>query len=197
MKAFCNFMEDLFDLSHKGLERADVNLCIFLHLSEFLTIDLRWETPRVMALSASDILDNHFFSRVEEEFSRALREPGEHPFAKLMDLPLRLEEHVRETGMLAILEKLEGPVNGVETPTVAIFVIGGTSLEMTVQELAIASQALVGETADPDVTNECATLLKRLISEEQEVFKRINQQELMEALEDQSPRYFTLWERRN
>ena len=190
-------MEDLFDISHKGPDRADVNLCIFLHLSEFLTIDLRWETPRVAVMNASDVLDNHFFSRVEEEFSQALREPAEYPFAKLMDLPLRLEEHVRETGMLAILEKLEGPLNGVETPNVAVFVIGGASLEMSAQELAEAAEALVGEAPDPDVANKCATLLKRLIAEEQEVFKRINQRELLEALEDQSPHYFTLWERRN
>ena len=185
-------MEDLFDLSHKGHERADVNLCIFLHLSEFLTIDLRWETPRVVVLSASDVLDNRFFSKVEEEFSQALREPAEYPFAKLMDLPLRLEEHVRETGMLAILEKLEGPGNGFEAPTVAIFVIAGASLEISAQELAVASRALVGEAADPDVTSKCATLLKRLISEEQEVFKRVNQRELREALEDQSGKHFLL-----
>ena len=190
-------MEELFDLGHKGPEHTDLSLCIFPHLSEFLAIDLRGEAPLVTVLNTADVFGEPFFQKVEQEFSRVLRERTEHPFAHLIDLPLRVEELIRETGMLAILDRLGESVTEEEFPTVAVFIISGGALTMNSQQISLAFKSLLGEKAELGVIRECSSLLERLISEEHEVVKRIDQQELRESLENQSPNFFTLWERRN
>ena len=190
-------MEELFDLGQKGPERTDISLCVFPHLREFLAIDFRRGSPIVTLLDAADILGESFFSRIEEGFSQMLRENTEHPFAHLIDLPLRVEEHLRETGMLSILEKLGNGGGEAEYPTVAVFIISGAALSMDSRQITHAFGALLGEDAAEDVVLECSNMLEKLISEEHEVVKQIDQQELREALEEQSPNYFTLWDRRN
>lgn len=190
-------MEELFDLGQTGSEHTDISLCIFPHLKEFLAIDLRWDSPRVELLDVGDVLDDSFFTKVEQDFSRILRESTEYPFAHLIDLPLRVEELVRETGMLAILRRLGEGAKDEELPTVAVFIISGAALAMNSDQISLAVQSLLGERADQPTALECSRMLERLLFKEQEVVKRIDRQELREALEDQSPNYFTLWERRN
>ena len=190
-------MEELFDLGQNGPERTDISLCIFPHLKEFLAIDLRSETPGVTLLNAEDIFGGAFFDRVEHGFSHLLREPTEHPFAQLIDLPLRVEELARETGMLSILDRLGRGEGEDEFPTVAVFIISGAALSMTSPQISHAFRSLLGEDTDSSIVGEWSDILVRLIAEEHEVVKRIDQQELRDALEDQSPNFFTLWERRN
>ena len=190
-------MENLFDLGHGGPERPDINLCIFPHLKEFLAIDLRWEVPQIALLNTEDVFGDSFFNQVEYGFGQMLREPTEHPFAHLIDLPWRAEEIVRETGMLFILERLGSREREDDLPTVAVFIISGAALSMKSGEIASALRSLFGKDADPSIVQESAGLLGRLIAQEQKVVKHIDRQELREALEDQSPNFFTLWERRN
>ena len=190
-------MEELFDLGQTGSERTDIMLCIFPHLKEFLSIDLRWESPRVALLDVEDVLGDSFFAKVEQDFSQILREHTEHLFAHLIDLPLRVEELVRETGMLSILRRLGEGAKDEELPTVAVFIISGAALAMNPEQISLAVRSLLGEKADGPVALECSDMLKKLLFKEQEVVKRIDRQELREALEDQSPNFFTLWERRN
>ena len=190
-------MEELFDLGQKGPEHMDISLCIFPHLEEFLVIDLRWGTPRISLLNTADVFGDSFFSKIDHGFSQILREPSEHPFAHIMDLPLRVEELVREAGMLSILDRLGERGKEDEIPTVAVYIIGGAALSMNSQQITFAFRSLLGEDAAQNIVVECCDLLERLIGEEHEVVKGIDQQELREALEEQSPNFFTLWERRN
>ena len=190
-------MEELFDLGERGLERTDISLCIFPHLKEFLAIDLRGETPLMRLLNTADTFGDGFFDQVERGFSQTLREPTDHPFAHLLDMPLRLEELLREIGMLSILDSLGGRGRDDEFPTVAVFIISGAALSMDSHQIASAFDSMLGERADPDFVLECAGRLEGLISREHEVVKQIDREELREALEEQSPNYFTLWERRN
>jgi len=151
----------------------------------------------VTLLNTSDVFGDTFFNRMEEGFSQLLRERTEHPFAHLMDLPLRVEELVRETGMLSIMDRLGEGQKEEEFPTVAVFVISGAALVMSSHQMASTFQSLLGDNADPATVLECSNLLEQLMAKEHEVVKRIDRQELQEALEDQSPNFFTLWERRN
>ena len=190
-------MEELFDLGQNSPERTDISLCIFPHLKEFLAIDLRWETPRVALLDTAEVFGDTFFNQVEHEFSEVLRERTEHPFAHLIDLPVRVEELVRETGMLSILDRLGDTEKEDEFPTVAVFIISGAALSMNTQQIGYAFRSLLGQDADESIVLECSNLLRRLMSKEHEVVKQIDREELREALQDQSPNFFTLWERRN
>ena len=190
-------MEGPFDLGHKGAERTDINLWVFPHIKELLAIDLRRQTPRVMVLKTGDLFDDAFFDKVEQGFSQILRERTDYPLAHLIDLPLKVEELVRETGMVSILERLGVWGTEDEFPTVAVFLIGGAALTMKFEQVSFALRSLLGEGADPDIVLEASEILGRLIDEEQEVAKRIDRQELRDALEEQSPNFFTIWERRN
>ena len=190
-------MEELFNLGHQGPERTDISLCIFPHLTEFLAVDLRSNTPKVALLNTSEVLGDAFFDNIEHGFSHILREQTAHPFAHLIDLPLKVEELVRETGMMSILDKLGASSNPDEFPTVAVFILSGAALTMSSNQISVAFRSLLGDNADPSVLLECTNLLERLISEEQGLVKRIDREELREAMEDQSPNFFTLWERRN
>ena len=190
-------MEELFDLGQRGPERADISLCIFPHIKDFLAIDLRGENPQVTLLNAAEVFGYSFFSRVEESFSQTLRESTEYPFAHLIDLPLRVEELVREMGMLAILERLDSKGMEDEFPTVAVFIISGAALSMNSQQISTAFRSLLGEDTDQAIVLEYSNTLERLISEEHKMVKLIDREELREALEEQSPNFFTLWDRRN
>ena len=190
-------MEELFDLGQHGPERPDISLCIFPHLKDFLAIDFRGGELRVRLLNTAEVFGHSFFSRIEESFSQTLRESTEYPFAHLIDLPLRVEELVREMGMLAILERLDSTETGDGFPTVAVFIISGAALSVNSQQISTAFRSLLGEDADQSIVLEYSTILEKLIAEEHEVVKLIDRQELREALEEQSPNFFSLWERRN
>ena len=99
--------------------------------------------------------------------------------------------------MVSILERLGVWGTEDEFPTVAVFLIGGAALTMKFEQVSFALRSLLGEGADPDIVLEASEILGRLIDEEQEVAKRIDRQELRDALEEQSPNFFTIWERRN
>ena len=190
-------MESLFDLGPGAPERADISLCIFPHLKEFLAIDLRHGEPRVLVIGTEEVFGEAFRRGMEEAFGRILREPTDHPFSHLMDLPLRVEEVVRETGMMHILDALGGAEGQEEFPTVAVFIIGEAALAQGAEQIGPALRSLLGAGADSSILERCSTLMERLLSEEQATVRRIDRQELRDALEDQSPNFFTLWERRN
>ena len=107
-----------------------------------------------------------------------------------MDLPLRVEELVRETGMLSILDKLGQKGSGEEFPTVGVFVVSGAALTIDPEQIGHALRSVLGDEADPEVVVETSNLLKRLLAEESQVVKRIDRHELREAVEDQSADVF-------
>jgi hypothetical protein len=190
-------MEELFGKDETSTEQMDICLWVFPHLREFLAVDLREDAPRVSLLSASDVFGDPFLEKLEQGFCRLLRERPEYPFVHLMDLPLRLEELVRETGMLSVLDRLGRRGDPDEFPTVAVYVISGMALSMSEEQVSSAFRAALREKANPQVVGDCSRILSQLILREHEVVKRIDHQELRESLENQSPNFFTLWERRN
>ena len=99
-------MDELFDSPLPGGQRSDIQICIFPHLKEFLTVDLREGGPRVTLLETDEVFTDDFFNSVDEEISASVRDQGDFPFAHLINLPMRVEEAVRETAMTYILERL-------------------------------------------------------------------------------------------
>ena len=122
---------------------------------------------------------------------------AEYPFAHLIDLPLRVEELVRDAGMLVVLDRLGGMDGGDELPTVAVYIVSGAALGMNEEQISSAFNSILANHAEPRLVEDCSRMLRDLISQEHEVVKRLDRQELAQALEDQSPNFFTLWERRN
>ena len=61
-------MDELFDSPLPDGQRTDIQICIFPHLKEFLTIDLR-EGVQVTLLNTEEIFSDRFYKSVEEEIA--------------------------------------------------------------------------------------------------------------------------------
>ena len=191
-------MDELFDSPLPGGQRSDIQICIFPHLREFLTVDLRDGGPNVTLMDTSEIFTPEFFKSVEEEISAAVRDHGDFPFAHLINLPMRLEEAVRETAMTYILERLGVHLDDDEDfPTVVVYIITGGALQMHRQLVLDGLKDLLKDRSGKSVASQWEPELNRLVQEEHLILKDLSSQDLAEAVQSDSPDYFTLWENRN
>ena len=191
-------MEELFKGQWPEGERPDIQLYIFPHLQEFITVDLRETVPKVSLLNTGELFNEEFFRCVEAEFSQAIREGTDFPFSHLMNLPMRLEEAIRGTAMNFILERLGmDPEDEEELPSVLVFVISGGALSLHSEKLVESLQEFLGGYSDAAALAEWRAIIARLVEEESTVLKKLSQQDLAEAVPGDTPDYFTLWENRN
>ena len=122
-------MEQLFNPELPGGGRPDIQLCIFPHLPEFLVIDSREDNPRVSVLNTDDVFNEEFYRAVESEFSEALHSSSEFLFSHLINLPIIVEETVRDIAMTFILDRLGVQVDDEdEIPSVVVYVVSGGAL---------------------------------------------------------------------
>ena len=190
-------MEELFNTQLPGGERPDIQLCIFPHLKEFLVIDLREEPRNVLLLNAAEVFTEEFFKAVEEEFSETIRADTEFPFAHIINLPIRLEEAVRETAMTFVLDRLGVDPHTERIPNVIVFIVSGGALGAQTELILEGLKQLLESSCGETIAAQWEAELSRLIAEENAVLQTVNRQELTEALSGDSPDYFTLWESRN
>ncbi len=191
-------MDEIFDTPLPDGQRTDIQICIFPHLKEFLTIDLRQDGVQVTLLNTDDVFSDRFFMSVEEEISISVKDQGDFPFTHLINLPMRLEEAVRETAMTYILEHLGVQLDDEEEfPTVVVYIISGGALQMHSDRVLEGLRSLLKDRAGNSVAEDWEEVLNRLISEENRILKELNRQDLTEAVQSDSPDYFTLWENRN
>lgn len=193
-------LEDPFYGQLPDGERPDLLLYIFPHLPEFLAVDLRDDLfPKVVLLHTDEVFQERFFNFLETEFAAAILDSGGFPFAHLINLPLRLEEIIRGVAMSSIMERLEvpPPESDDDWPTVVVFIVSGGALAMHSERLLHSLRELLrAEPGDPYLA-EWEGVLSRLVAEENAELQKLSQQELTEAMRDDSPDYFTLWENRN
>ncbi len=191
-------MQEMFNTQLPGGERPDIQLCIFPHLKEFLVLDIRESNPQVLLLNSSEIFVEDFFATVETEFSQMLREENDHPFAHMIDLPMMVDELVRNTAMTAILNRLGIHIHHEdEIPTVIVFIVSGGALSSQSDSVLDGLRNLLKEHSGDETVAQWEGTVSRLVAEEGEALQLQNQQELTATLGGQSPDYFTLWENRN
>ena len=191
-------MQDLFNTRLPGGERPDIQLCIFPHLKESLVLDIRESNPQVLLLNSSDVFVEDFFATVESEFSEILRAESDHPFAHMIDLPMMVEELVRNTAMTAILTRLGIHIHHEDQiPTVIVFIVSGSALSSQSDRVLDGLRNLLKEHSGDETVAQWEETISRLVTEERKVLQVENQQELTTALSGDSPDYFTLWENRN
>ena len=95
----------MFDSDRKS---ADITLCIFPHLREFIAIDARKDRPggpAVLNLSISNLLGEDFYSKVEQDFSKLIRR-HDVGFLELMGIPQQVEAVVRANSLKRIIAEL-------------------------------------------------------------------------------------------
>ena len=191
-------MDDLFRGYSPEGERPDIQIYIFPHLHEFLTIDLREGPPQVVLLNTDEVFGEDFFRTVELEFSVTVREDNEFPFAHLINLPLRLDEIIRGVAMNCILDRLHIDTDDEERiPSIVVFVISGGALAMHSDKLIQNLNEYLGTLSlEPSVAH-WEGVIARLVTQENEAIQDINRNELTEAVSSDAPDYLTLWENRN
>ena len=191
-------MDDMFKGYLPEGERPDIQIYIFPHIQEFITIDLREQAPQVTLLHTDQVFREDFFETVEREFSLMVREENRYPFAHLINLPLRLEEIIRGVAMNYVLDRMGiDPDDEEQVPSILVFVISGGALAMHSEKLIETVRELLGTVPERPAMAQWEDTLARLVREENDALQEINQQELAEALNSESPDYFSLWENRN
>ena len=190
-------MKDLFNTQLPDGERPDIQLCIFPHLTEMLVIDQRGEAADIFLLNASEVFTAEFFKAVEEEFSETLRAHTHFPFAHLINLPMQMEETIRDAVMTSILDRLGVTQDADEFPTVIVFIVSGGALTAQPEQVLEGLKTILRDHCGEAAVEEWQGDLSRLIAEESAALQSVTAQELNEALRDDSPDYFTLWENRN
>ena len=78
-----------------------------------------------------------------------------------------------------------------------VFIVSGGALSAEPDQVLEGLKKILRDHSGEAAVEEWQRDLSRLIAEESEMLKSVSSQELNEALRDESPDYFTLWENRN
>ena len=191
-------MEQLFNPQLPGDERPEIQLCIFPHLPEFLVIDSRQQNPQVMLLNTEDVFDEEFYRAVEAEFSETLRASKEFLFSHFINLPITIEETVRDIAMTFILDRLGVQVDDEDDiPSVVVYVVSGGALTTHSGKILDGLSDLIQNSLESPESEEWSQTIANLIDRETIIMQKLNEQQMADSLKSDSPDYFTLWESRN
>jgi hypothetical protein len=191
-------MEQLFNPQLPGGGRPDIQLCLFPHLPEFLVIDAREENPQVMLLNTDDVFNEEFYRTVESEFSEALRASSDFLFSHFMNLPVTIEESVRDIAMTFILDRLGVQVDDEDDiPSVVVYVVSGGALTSHSGKVLDGLNELIRNASNDYESDYWSDKLSDLVERETDIMEKLNEQQMEDALKGDSPDYFTLWESRN
>ena len=191
-------MEQLFNPKLPGGGRPDIQLCLFPHLPEFLVIDSRKENPYVLLLNTNDVFGEEFYRTVESEFSETLRASSDFLFSHFMNLPVTIEESVRDIAMTFILDRLGVQVeNEDDIPAVVVYVVSGGALTSHAGKILDGLSELIGSVSGPAESDYWAETLANLIQRETDIMQQVSEQQMEDVVKGDSPDYFTLWESRN
>ncbi len=191
-------MEQLFNPQLPGGGRPDIQLCIFPHLPEFLVIDSRETSPQVSVLNTDDVFNEEFYRTVESEFSGALRSSNEFLFSHLINLPIVIDETVRDIAMTFILDRLGVQVDDEdEIPSVVVYVVSGGALAAHTGRILDGLKDLIHSNFNGSESDWWDHTIADLVHRETVILQKLNEQQVAEALKGDSPDYFTLWESRN
>ena len=180
-------------------QNADITLCIFPHLREFIAVDARKTRPNgpaVLTLSISNILGEDFYSTVERDFSKLIRRK-DIGFLELMGIPQQVEAVVRASSLQLIIAELginvtadSNDANG----TVGVLFFIGSLLEFKNSQLREATGELFGEKLPTEMLEQLNEQLSELIVKERAALQMVTRQDLSGLISGTSGAYVTIWE---
>ncbi len=182
-----------------GRGNADIMLCIFPHLREFIAIDARENRPGgpvVLSLSISNILGEDFYTKVEQDFSKLIRR-HDIGFLELMGIPQQVEAVVRANSLKRIIAELGISVpEGSNEPggTVGVLFFAGSLLALDVEQLREATRELFGRKLSPHNIEQLNEQLFGLVEKERKSIRDATQHDLAGLISGESGPYVTIWE---
>ena len=184
--------EDISETS--SVDSADIHVCIFPNLEEFMVIDVRDSgAPHLRLASVKELLTDEYLSELEREFSGLLRADGP-PFVNMMMLAARVQEMVAERGVARLVEVLGGDAAAEDAPRIALFLAAGPVLKMSDDDLSLAFDAFFSNVTPAGFAARCDATFKRLLTVEKQHIQEQHKDELRRAVRGESDQFFTLWQ---
>jgi hypothetical protein len=178
-------------------ERAQITLCLFPNLKEFIVVDGRGDAPRIILMQTGDVFDEETFKEAEEGVSKLVRRQADMPLSYLMAIPEQVEDLLRALAIEAILQKIGEKGDPELPPRIAVLMVTGAALHMDREQMLQSFHTVIAEDAPQTAVQEWADAMERLIQQEKQALRRVEQEELRDALDGHSERFYTLWENRN
>tara|TARA_Y100000588_G_scaffold104853_1_gene114378 strand:- start:3340 stop:3912 length:573 start_codon:yes stop_codon:yes gene_type:complete len=180
-------------------QNADITLCIFPHLREFIAVDARETStngPTVLTLSISNILGEDFYYTIERDFSKLIRRK-DMGFLELMAIPQKIEALVRSNSLQRIIaelgiDKTDDSHNA--NDMVGVLFFAGSLLEFENSQLEEATRELFGKKLPVEILEQLNDQLKKLMGQERLALQRATRQDLSGLISGTSGAYVTLWE---
>ena len=177
-----------------SVDSADIHVCIFPNLEEFMVIDVRDPgDPHLRLASVKELLTDEYLSELEREFSGLLRAGGP-PFVNMMMLAARVQEMVAERGVARLVEVLGGDSAAEDAPRIALFLAAGSVLKMSDDDLSLAFDAFFSNVTPAGFAARCDATFKRLLTVEKQHIQEQHKDELRRAVRGESDQFFTLWQ---
>ena len=177
-----------------SVDSADIHVCIFPNLEEFMVIDVRDPgDPNLRLASVKDLLTDDYLSELEREFSNLLRADGP-PFVNMMLLAARVQEMIAERGVARLIEVLGGGEVEEDEPRIALFLAAGPVLTMSNDDLSLAFDAFFSNVTPAGFAARCDATFKRLLTVEKQHIQKQHKDELRRAVRGESDQFFTLWQ---
>lgn len=188
-------------MSDEQYQPAEVNICIFPHLREFLVVDARATVPgapHTYLLSTDQVLDSRFVEAVERSVGEAVRR-SPRTFSELGALPQRVDDAIREQAMRAILrqinsEHLADRDNDGES-CVSVFLCVGAILTMDEPGIEKTMRAMLGGVAHDGLVAHCQAQFSRLLAEERGHAHAEEADQARHAVAGDGEYYLTVWSR--
>jgi hypothetical protein len=178
---------------------ADITLCIFPHLREFIAIDARDDRaggPAILSLSVSNVLDEDFYVSVERDFSKLIRR-HDAGFLELMGIPQQVEAVVRANSLKRIIAELGiKNVDDSNDPatTVGVLFFAGTLLGFEPVQLREAMSELFGKTLSTEALDQLHEQILDLMEKERRSISHTTQKDLAGLISGKNGPYVTIWE---
>ena len=152
----------------------------------------------MLLLNTDDVFDEEFYRTVEAEFSETLRASSDFLFSHFMNLPVTIEETVRDIAMTFILDRLDVQIDDEdELPSVVVYVVSGGALTFHAGKILDGLNELIHSGFNGSESDHWGATIADLVKRESAITQKLNEQQMAEALKGDSPDYFTLWESRN
>ncbi len=178
---------------------ADITLCIFPHLREFIAIDTRKDRaggPAILSLSITNILGEDFYAGVERDFSKLIRR-HDLGFLELMGIPQQVEAVVRANSLKRIIAELGiNDSDDSQNPggTVGVLFFAGSLLSFEIGQLREATRELFSKKLSPSTLDQLNEQLIDLMEKERKSISDTTQQDLAGLISGKSGPYVTIWE---
>ena len=177
-------------------ERADFSICVFPHLTEFLVIDARMDTPdgpKLYNFTTDQVLDEPLYSDIEAEFRDLLRRPDE-PLSYLINVPQQLEAILRHRALKSIVTAVNDGVPTNLPEQVAVLICAGDILNVSPDQVADIFSQLTGGNADQEAIGKWVDQFGRLQQLERLEVRQELEEQRREAVIPKDGEFYTLWE---